>query len=193
MPIRYSWLAAVVTMAALAVNLTGCGNKVRDQVAAMNTSNIQRVSNLYAAFQTYQGGRGPKDEAEFKEFAKRFDPNKLAMMKIDPNNIESTFVSDRDGKPFKIRYKVSGGRGSVDAVVFEQEGLNGRKQVGFTSAEPEDADDAEYKEMWEGKGYSSPPMTGPSGPVVPGKGGRGPRRTGPIGPPPGAPKGPDGQ
>ena len=58
--------------------------------------------------QNYKGGRGPKDEAEFKEFVRNFDPNKLSMMKIDPNNVDGLFTSERDGKPFKIRYKVGG-------------------------------------------------------------------------------------
>src|SRR5262249_1714837 len=104
-----------VVVAVLLAGVAGCSkNKVAEQVAAMNTSNNLRLSNMYAAFQNYKAGKGPKDEAEFKEFIKDFDPEKLKMMGIDPSNLDAVFTSERDGKPFKIRYRVGGGRGSVD-------------------------------------------------------------------------------
>jgi hypothetical protein len=118
---------------------SGCsGNKISRQVAAMNTSNIQRVSNLYTAFQHARNGSGPKDEDEFKTFIAEFDVNKLAMMGVDPGNLVALFTSERDGKPFEIRYSVGGGRGAVDAVVFEQVGLAGKHQVGYTGGKVEE-------------------------------------------------------
>jgi hypothetical protein len=174
---------AAATAVALLVGLTGCADKTTRQVSAMNTSNIQRVSNLYSAYQNYKAGQGPKDEADFKAFVKAFDPNNLSMMGVDPNNVEAVFTSERDGKPFKIRYKVGDGRGSVSAVVFEQEGKDGKKQVGFTgNSKVEDVDDATYQQLWAGKGPSEPPAAAPVSKTGPG--GR------PSGPPPGAPTGP---
>jgi hypothetical protein len=174
------WAAAAA--AALAVTLTGCGrDRTAEAVAAMNTSNIQRLGNMYAAFQNYKGGRGPKTETEFREFIRDFDPSKLKMMSIDPGNLDGLFTSERDGKPFKVRYNVGGGRGSVDAVVFEQDGANGTRQVGFTNTTVEDADSNRYQELLTGKGAGGgPPASGPPT----GKGGR------PTGAPPGAPTGP---
>src|SRR5262249_884252 len=85
---KYTWLmTGLLGLASLAASM-GCRDNVRDQVAAMNTSNIRRVANLYAAFQTYRGGHGPKDEAELKEFARTYDTNRLSMMQIDPQNID---------------------------------------------------------------------------------------------------------
>src|SRR5215213_5452387 len=85
--------------------LAGCGRDTtaRD-VAAMNTSNIQRVANLYSAFQTYKGGRGPATEAEFKEFITQFDQEKLQMMGVKSADLTGLFTSERDGKPFQVRY-----------------------------------------------------------------------------------------
>ncbi len=187
---RHSWTRAGLMALALLIGTTGCGDKIRDKVGAMNSSNIRRVCNMYAAFQNYKGGRGPKDEAEFKEFVRNFDPNKLSMMKIDPNNVDGLFTSERDGKPFKIRYKVGGARSSVAAVVFEEEGVSGKKQVGFTSGEPQYVDEDEYQQMLAGNGPSAPPSGPPSRPapqnVRRGRGGS------PSGPPPGAPTGPSG-
>ncbi len=173
--------AAGVAVAALLAGVIGCSNKVAQQVGAMNTSNIQRLANMYSGHQNYRGGQGPKDEAEFKKFIKEYDPEKLKMMGIDPNNLDALFTSERDGKPFKIRYKVGGGRGSVAAVVFEQEGIDGKKQVASTgTTKVEEVDDATYQQLLAGKGPSQP--AGGSPPA----GGR------PSGRPPGAPTGPPG-
>jgi hypothetical protein len=186
--LRIRTWAAPAALAAFAAGLAGCsGDQTANQVAAMNTSNIQRVSNIYAAFQNYKGNRGPKDEAEFKGFIKDFDPNKLKMMGIDPNNLDGLFTSERDGKTFKVRYNVGGGRGSVDAVTFEQEGKDGKKQVGFTGGKVEDVDDATYQQLWSGKGEHQAPGATPAGPNKAAG-----RPTG-GGPPPGAPTGPPGK
>jgi hypothetical protein len=164
--------------------MTGCSNKIAKDVAAMNGSNLQRLANMYAAHQNYKGGQGPKSEAEFKAFIKDFDQEKLRMMGIDPTNVDAVFTSERDGKPFKVRYKVGGGRGSVDAVVFEQEGQYGKKRVGFTGGKVEEMDNAAYQAAWTGKGSHQTAGGPPSGGA--GRGGR------PAGAPTSAPTGPAG-
>jgi len=168
---------------ALLAGLVGCGDKVGDQVAAMNKTNLNRVTNIYEGFQNTKGaGRGPKDEAELVAFIKEYDPAKLKMMGIDPNDPAKIFVSERDGKPFKVRYGVGGSRGAVAPITFEQEGKDGKRQVGFTGGKVEEvANEAEYQALLSGK--SSAPATRPDGPPTgsrPGKGGA----------PPGAPTGP---
>ena len=174
----------------VAAMLSGCSrDKTADAVAEVNKSNIQRLGNAYAAHQNFQNGRGPKDEAEFKKFLSEFDPNKLKMMGINKDNLDGVFTSERDGQKFQIRYGVGGGRGSVDAVIFEKAGANGTKQVAFTSGEVQDADETTYKDLWAGKKPAN--SAGPAGPPTgapPGGGGR----PGGGGPPPGAPTGPKG-
>jgi hypothetical protein len=163
---------AVGLAAVFLVGLAGCGDDTANQVAAMNKSNIQRLGNLYAAYQNYHSGSGPTDEADFKAFVKAFDPAKLSMMHIDANNLDGLFTSERDGKPFAIRYQVGGGRGSVDPVVFELGGKDGKKEVGYTGGKVDAVDDAAYADLWAGKSSG---------------GGR------PIGAPAGAPTGPGGK
>jgi hypothetical protein len=164
--------------------LIGCRDSVSNQVASMNKSNIQRLSNLYAGHQNMMGGKGPKDEASFKNWVKEYDKAKLEMMGIDPNKTDDLFKSERDGEPFKIRFNVGGGRGSVAAVVFEQTGKDGKRQVGFTGGNVEEVDDAKYKELLTGKQANIVPPAAPGGGA--GAAGR------PSGAPPGAPKGPPG-
>ncbi|HET6575122.1 MAG TPA: hypothetical protein VFG68_16060 [Fimbriiglobus sp.] len=170
--------------AALMAGLVGCTDENAKRLAEMNTSNIQRLSNFYAGFQNGKGGKGPKDEAEFKEFIKAHDAERLRTMGFDPGNVDAAFTSERDGQPFKIRWKVGGGRGSVAPVVFEAVGKDGKKQVGFTGGKVEEVDDATYQQYWSGKGGAEPPAGPPTG----AKGGGG--RPGKGGPPPGAPTGP---
>jgi hypothetical protein len=178
--------AAVGFGIALAV-VAGCSSdKTAQLVGEMNKSNIQRVANLYAAFQNGKSNGGPQDEKEFKDFVNAYAPDKLKMMGVDTSNIESVFKSERDGQPFKIRYKVGGGRGAVAPVAFEVNGKDGKKQVGFTGGKVEDCDEARYKDLLAGKD-TTPPAAGPAGGgTVPGGGSRpgGGRPAGaPTGPP----------
>jgi hypothetical protein len=176
-------IVVALGVVALAGGLAGCsGDPTAKEVAALNKSNIQRVANLYTAFQTYKGGRGPKSEAEFKEFITAFDADKLKMMGVNSGDLGALFTSERDGKPFKVRYGVGGGRGSVDAVVFEQDGVGGTKQVGFTTGKVEDLDDATYQQLWAAK--PAAPTKAASTKAAPNGAGR------PSGPPSGAPTGP---
>lgn len=146
--------------------ISGCSSdRTAADVAAKNKSNIQRLANMYSAFQNMKSSAGPKDEAEFKDFIKNYAADKLKMMSIDANNLDEAFKSERDGQAFKVRYKVGGGKGSVAPVVFETKGKEGKKQVGFTGgseSKVEDVDDARYNDLWAGK-ESSGPQGGPSG------------------------------
>lgn len=146
------YLATAVLAAGL-VAFVGCTppDNTKAKVAAMNTSNIQRVANMYAGFQNNMGGRGPKDEAEFKKYFGDYAKDKLDAMGIDPNKVNEVFTSERDKKPFKVRYGVGGGRGSVDAVVFESEGVAGRKQVGYTGGKVDEVDESAAKSLMDGK------------------------------------------
>jgi len=168
--------AAVLLVPTVMAALTGCGgNKTANEVAAMNKSNIQRLANIYSAHQNHKGGRGPTSEAEFKEFIKNFDAEKLQMMGIKSDDLPGLFTSERDGKPFKLRYNVGGGRGSVDPVVFETEGKDGKKQVGYTGGNVQDVDDQTYQQLWASKGTGGKPSAGgrPSGPPAGAKTGPG--------------------
>jgi hypothetical protein len=135
--------------------LAGCSsNNVASIVAAKNSSNIKRVLNLYAAYMQSHG-KGPADEAQLKDFiTKDMPPQTLKLMTVDPAKVDELFISERDGKPFKLKPGLSwGGPGSPNpAVVFETDGVGGMRQVAFGYGNVEDVDDARYKQLWEGKG-----------------------------------------
>jgi hypothetical protein len=137
----------------LLLNLAGgcSGNRVTNEVATKNDSNLKRLVNLYAGYQLTHNWQGPKNEIELKEFVKHHGlPEKnLQMMGIDSTDPDAIFTSERDGKPFKIKYRVAGGIGSVTPIVFEQTGRNGMRLVGFTTPIVEEVADARYRELWE--------------------------------------------
>jgi hypothetical protein len=140
------------------VLLAGCSRGVdpADAVAEMNSNNIQRLANLYLAYQTENGWVGPPDEAKFKDFIRGLSQAQLTRIGVDPAQIDSVFISDRDSQPFKIRYKVVGNMmGSSEPVVFEAEGVGGQRMVGFLNMTQREVDAAEYDSLWAGKGATT--------------------------------------
>jgi hypothetical protein len=138
----------------LTMSVVGCGDPRASEVAAMNDSNIKRVVNLYGAFQVTHAWHGPKDEGELRDFVAGHGlPDKnFEMMGIDPKNLEAAFVSERDRKPFKVRYGVTGGPGAVAALVFEEDGVNGKRNVAFNGPFVEEVNANRYNDLWEGRG-----------------------------------------
>jgi hypothetical protein len=177
-------------LAALTAGLAGCSSdKTAAQIGAMNDTNMKKVTNLYTAFMSRNGWKGPKDEGELKGFIRSYDPDKLKAMRVDTGAVDGYFVSERDNKPFKIRYSQSGGPTAAVAVTFEEDGSAGRRQVGFTNGTVEEVDEARYKELWAGKGSSAPA----AGAAASAPGPPGGQANRPSGAPAGAVTGPPGK
>lgn len=133
--------------------LSGCSSdNVANVVAAKNSTNIKRVLNLYNAYmQTH--GNGPTTEAQLKDFVtKEMPPDTLKLMTIDPTKVDALFISERDGKAFKMKPGIHwGGPGSPNpALVFESEGVGGVYQVAFGFGNVDEVDGTKYKALWEG-------------------------------------------
>jgi hypothetical protein len=133
----------------------GCSRDMTStEVSAKNNSHIKQVVNLYSGFQMSHGWQGPKDIDSFKNYIKTgLPPQNLQMMGVDPDHLDLLFTSQNDNKPFKIRYGISGGLGVVDALVFEEQGTGGKRQVGFNGPYVEAVDEARYKDLWEHGGH----------------------------------------
>ena len=98
----------VVSLMVMGLSL-GCGGPdPTDLLAEANNSNIQRLANLYEAYQSRHDWRGPTDEEDFKSFLNGWNPRKLANIGVEPNSVDDVFISERDGEPFKVRYGVPG-------------------------------------------------------------------------------------
>jgi hypothetical protein len=143
--------------------VTGCAESANNDkaIARANSTNIQRLSNLYFTYQTKNEWRGPAGEPEFKEFIRSYNQQKLARIGVDPQAADALFTSERDGEPFKIRYSVQGSAmGSSEPVVFESVGVDGKRQVGFLNMTQAEVDDAEYESLWANGTPSKDPTRG---------------------------------
>lgn len=144
-------LVAYFLLAALA--LSGCNSSNPEStLASLNESNVQRLSNLYFGYQKKFEFNGPKDEQDFRLFVQGISPEKLQRIGIDPASIDSIFISERDGQPFNIRYRVKGSlAGSNEPVIFESQGVDGKRMVGFLNMTQREVDAAEYDQLWGSK------------------------------------------
>ncbi len=152
------WLAAVVLCL-----VAGCGRgSIDDSIAAVNETNLQRLSNLYVRYQTQHQWQGPPSEEVFRQYITDQAPNTLERMGIDSGSVADLFVSQVDNQPFQIRYGIPGNaRGTNDAIVFEVEGRNGVRRVGYTSMKVEDVEDQQrYDGLLDGS--IKEPLSGPA-------------------------------
>jgi hypothetical protein len=156
-------LVVLVACLSTAGCLVGCGRGLDSDaaLARVNSTNIQRLANLYLTFQMKNDWRGPADETEFKQFISSYNPKKLNRIGIDPAALDELFLNERDGEPFKIRYGVAGSAmGSSQPVVFESVGVGGKRLVGFLNMQQRAVEAAEYNELWAGKDPSAEPEPG---------------------------------
>jgi hypothetical protein len=133
---------------------SGCGGRVDGDagIREANKTNIQRLTNLYSRHQLFHAGKGPASEQEFRKYIGSLDAETLKKIGVDAANLDKLFISERDGQPFKVVYNVTGStRGSNDAVVFEQNGKDGVKEVGFTSLTVKKLNDSEISALQSGK------------------------------------------
>lgn len=139
---------------------TGCGSgggNANQMIAANNDTNIKRLGTLYGFFHLKNQFRGPKDEADFKKFIGEQDAARLKLAGISGSKVDELFVSERDQKPFKIRYGVNTQlRGPSLAVIFEADGKEGKRQVSFTGGSMEEVDSTRYDELFSGRADPKP-------------------------------------
>ena len=130
--------------------IAGCsGNDKEDMIAAANDNNVKRLAHLYGFFQIRNNFKGPESEEEFKAFIKSMDQKRLERMGVTVSDVDSLFISERDGKPLKIRWGVVGRvRGPSIPVIFEQEGGDPRRRVGFTEGAMQAVEEEEWERLW---------------------------------------------
>jgi hypothetical protein len=139
--------------------LSGCSGRTDPDsaIAGVNRTNMQRLANLYFTYQSQHEWRGPATEAEFKSFLHGYNLHKLERIGVDPNALDSLFVSERDGQPFKIRYGVLGSAmGSSAPVIFEATGDGKRRMVGFLDMQQREVDESEYDTLWSATASHAP-------------------------------------
>lgn len=133
--------------------LAGCPkDKATDMFNSVNGSNIQRLANLYCVYQAAHEFKGPKDEPQFRQFISEMPPSRLKYYSVDASQLDQLFVSERDQKPFIIRWDLTAkSRQGLVPMVFEQQGVDGKYMIGFSSFEIREVDRSEYEQYLNGK------------------------------------------
>lgn len=114
-----------------------------------NKTQIQRMRNCYMMFMEINNYKGPKDKEELVHFLQTHSEAiiRRERMGIADDEIEAIFVSERDGKPFKILWGLDGV--ADHAVVFEETGIEGRRLVALGI--PREVEKEEYEAYLSGK------------------------------------------
>jgi hypothetical protein len=127
----------------------GCGTHTQSASRAQQVPGLTQLGLFYSFYCSQHQGKPPADEAAFRAFIKSQPAEQLQRFKIE--NVDSMFVSPRDGKPYVVAY---GGRGGSQKrltgavpVAWEQDGKRGRRFVVNSMGKLEEVDEATFKQM----------------------------------------------
>lgn len=148
-----AWLRALglVGILALLGHAAGCGTQRESQ--AREESNIKPLALLYGQFLGQHRGQAPTNEQEFKQFVQAQGPALLKSFNVaSPDQL---FVSNRDNKPYKILYgpaalKGPAGPAGAPVVVYEQEGVEGKRFVASSMGAVEEVDESRFRQLVPG-------------------------------------------
>jgi hypothetical protein len=110
---------------------------LKDAMKKSFVANGKRVAVMYGRFmgsprgpiQGPKGYKGPMDESSLRDFIAQCPPAALEEMGIEDPAAPALFTSERDLKPFRVRYGIKGPLTTVYPVVVEAEGVNGAVRV----------------------------------------------------------------
>ena len=124
--------AILAVLGLIVLSLTGCSDD------ALKSPTALRMSGLANAFLDHvvSANGPPADEAALKKHMKGLRESVQYDYHIDPNNIDSSFVSERDKEPLVVAYGKGIGKISGDSkhvIAHEKTGKNGKRLVVFTS------------------------------------------------------------
>lgn len=143
-------LAMLVLAICLVGGLSGCFSRSGlSEFKERNKTNVAKVSTCFKIYAS-RNGKSPESQEQLVAFLseERVAKN-LERLGVDPNDLESIFVSDRDGEPLKIRWGVKWDPDMPIPVAFETVGVDGVRLVGADTV-VEVSDDSEYEELWQG-------------------------------------------
>jgi hypothetical protein len=135
-------LRSLLCLALLIVVIPGCGS---DELDSPTATKLRTISNLYLNYAIGKNGQGPESEEVFKKYLRGLSDDILGPAGVNRKELDSLFVSERDGEPFVIVYgqkitKISGNSGSV--IAHEKTGKGGRRLVSLSNTKVEHVDEA---------------------------------------------------
>lgn len=135
-------------------SLFGCqGNNIRNRLSEGNKENYQKACTMYVVYSGLNGYQGPSSAEEMIEFLStdKTAGKRLSLVGMDTGNLDDYLIG-RDGEPFRFRWSVKSNPMSPPyPICFEETGVDGIRQVGFSGKKMvEVTDDAEYEKLFKG-------------------------------------------
>jgi hypothetical protein len=137
-------LASILLLSVVVADYAGCVTK-DESIKQRETSHVRLLTSLHAMV-TAKLGRVPRDEQEFKQTIAKLS---VSLERLKVGSIDELFISERDGQPLVVVYSSS--PTASDVVVYEQTGLNGKRQIGHRIGMVEEVDEAQYKKLTASK------------------------------------------
>jgi hypothetical protein len=94
---------------------TGCGESEKEE----EQSNLRSLAAFYNQYRALHRGQLPADEKDFKDF----------IAKSGSTNVDSLFISNRDGTPYVVKYRGDKSWAHREIIAYEQEGRDGSREV----------------------------------------------------------------
>jgi hypothetical protein len=131
--------------------IAGCGPD--NALSSPTALHMNGLANAY--LDHVVGANGPPaDEATFKKHMKGLRASVQYDYHIDPENIDASFVSERDQQPLVVLYGQGPGKISGDSkkvIAYEKSGKNGKHLVVFASTKVDIVDEAELERLKSAK------------------------------------------
>src|SRR5687767_5178890 len=96
--------------------MAGCAHSEPEE----EQSNLRSLAAYYNQYRAHHRGQLPANENDFKTFIAKSSSNA---------NVDSVFISNRDNKPFVIKYRGDKSWVLRDLIAYEQEGRDGVRDV----------------------------------------------------------------
>src|SRR2546430_2512511 len=99
---------------------------------------LRHLAILYGQYRNSHQGVPPKDGAQFKQYIKSLGAPQLTAAGVSEAEVDTLFVSPRDGQPYEVRYNnppPADDGGGPAAVVVEHSGKNGMRLVAYSTGQ----------------------------------------------------------
>ena len=142
----FSRRAILAVLGLFVLSLTGCSDDALKSPTALKMSGL---ANAYLDHVVSANGP-PENEAALKKHMKGLRGSVQYDYKIDPDNIDASFKSERDNEPLVVTYGQGVGKISGDSkhvIAHEKTGKNGKRLVVFTSTKVDIVNEAELERL----------------------------------------------
>jgi len=144
---RRSRRPLTLALALAVASSAGCSSGPA-QPKPLEGSNLSRLAMLCTMYVQQHNNAAPPSEQELIKFAKTLNPEGMKKIGIDVAQAEQYLTSPRDGKPYHIVFKTQAADpANPPVIVYEQVGVNGKREVGFLGGKVEEVDEARFKQL----------------------------------------------